>query len=185
MASSFSSTSLGLRIQKKVAGKFSTKAFAKNFIDDEIGKLLDLLHNILSKELDQQTADKVVKNLIKVTVKIGILFKNNQFNDSEKDIGLQLHKKLRNAALTVITFHEVDFSYDQKFIVSLVAEIGELLHNLVNNHLTSKSHTRIDSIINTFSNTDLLDKVFAADGTYHCHLPQISNAFSKVVETEW
>ena len=185
MASGFSSKGLGLRIQKKVFSKFSTKGVAKTFIDDNTSNLLDTMHSILAKELDQKKADKVIKNLIKIVVKLGILLKNNQFNDEEIGLGIKLRKKLRNAAMTVVSFHQVDFSYDRAYLVQLVKECSDIIHKLVDRHLTPKSHTRIDSFMDILSNGDLLDKVFLPDGAYHAQLESISEAFDKVVEVEW
>lgn len=182
----FSSKSVGLRIQKKVLGKFSNKTIAKQFIDDDFGKLLDILHSILRDEMeDKKKADKVVKNMIKMVVKIGLLYKNRQFNDDEIRIGLQLRSKLRKAALTVISFYEVDFTYDRAFLVATVSECGELLHKLVDRHLSEKSHTRINMIITNFSNPNVLDKVFLSDGSQHHHLELISQGFHKVVDADW
>ena len=182
----FNSKQIGLRIQKKVLGKFSTKSVAKQFIDDEFGRLLDVLHIILVQETgDTKKAEKVVKNMIKVTVKIGLLYKNNQFSAEELAIGVKFRTKLRHAALTVISFYEVDFTYDRSFLLKIVAECGDMLHRLVNQHLTVKSHSRIDSVIAAFSNEDLLDKVFLSDGPYHAQLEIISQAFHKVVDSEW
>ena len=186
MASGFSSKGIGLRIQKKVLGKLSNKTVAKTFIDDNTSKLLDMLHEILLKELgDSKKSDKVIKNLIKVTVKIGILYKNNQFNDEEIALGIKLRKKLRNAAMTVVSFHQVDFSYDRVYLVTLVGECSDIVHKLVDRHLTPKSHQRIDSFMEQFGNGDLLDKVFLPDGEFHDKLAPISEAFDKVVEVEW
>lgn len=183
--SSFNSKNLSLRIQKKIAGKFSTKSMAKNFIDDEFSKLLDLLHFMVMQEMGEQKAEKLIKNLIKLTVKIGILYKNSQFNDEELQLGVTLRKKLRTATLTVISFYEVDFTYDRTFLVNLVEEIGTICHKLVQRHLTPKSHGRIDMVISVFSNEELLDKVFVTDGQYRDKLPQISQAFNKVVDSDW
>lgn len=185
VASGFSSRGLGLRIQKKIAGKLSTKSVAKTFIDDTTSKLLDTMHDILAKEFDTKKADKVVKNLIKVTVKVGILYKNHQFNDEEIALGFKLRKKLRNAAMTVVSFHQVDFSYDRAFLVALVGECSDIIHKLVERHLTPKSHQRISSFMDIFGNGDLLDKVFLPDGAYHSKLEGISEAFDKAVEAEW
>ncbi|XP_011406311.1 PREDICTED: tumor necrosis factor alpha-induced protein 8-like [Amphimedon queenslandica] len=188
MASSgFSSHNLSLRVQKKVLGKLSNKTLAKSFVDDELSQLLDTLHLILSKEFESSDvrSEKIVKNLIKIIVKLGILYKNNQFNDEELQLGIQLRKKLRNAALTIISFYEVDFSYDPVYLISLVSEINELLHKIVERHLTQKSHARINSFTDVFQNKELLDKVFLPDGDYHSHLATISKAFDKVVESEW
>lgn len=158
---------------------------AKAFIDDDFGKLLDILHSILKQEFESKKADKIIKNLIKVTVKIGLLFKNNQFNQDELAIGAKLRTKLRQAALTVISFHEVDFTYDRTFLVKIVDECGDMLHRLVDRHLSDKSHTRINSVIEAFSNGALLDKVFLSDGQFHHHLETISQGFHKVVDAEW
>lgn len=185
VADGFSSKNIGLRIQKKVVGKFSTKSVAKAFIDDDFGKLLDILHSILRQEFDSKKADKTIKNLIKVTVKIGLLFKNNQFNQDELAIGAKLRTKLRQAALTVISFHEVDFTYDRTFLVKIVNEVGDMLHRLVDRHLSDKSHTRINSVVEAFNNGALLDKVFLSDGQFHGHLETISQGFHKVVDAEW
>jgi len=182
----FSSKQLGMRIQKKVYGKFSNKTVAKQFIDDDFGVLLDTIHAILKADLDDnKKADKVIKNMIKVTVKIGLLYKNNQFNAEELALGVKFRSKLRKAALTVISFYEVDFTYDRAFLVEVVNDCGEMLHKLVDRHLSDKSHTRINMVISSFSNGELLDKVFQSDGPYHRHLETISQGFHKVVDAEW
>lgn len=182
----FNSKQIGLRVQKKVFGKFSTKAVAKQFIDDDFGVLLDTLHTILKDETgDGKKADKVIKNMIKVTVKIGLLYRNKQFNAEELALGAKFHSKLRKAALTVISFYEVDFTYDRTFLVQVVNECGDMLHKMVDRHLSEKSHTRINMVISNFSNGPLLDKVFLPDGPYHHHLEGISKGFHKVVDTEW
>lgn len=181
----FNSKQLGLRIQKKVVGKFANKTTAKAFIDDNLSTLLDTLHSILARETDSKKADKVIKNLIKITVKIGLLYKNNQFNQEEISIGMKFRTKLRHAALTVISFHEVDFTYDRTFMIKVVNECGEMLHKLVDRHLTTKSHQRINNVIQAFSNPEILDKVFLSDGPYHHYLEGISQGFHKVVDAEW
>lgn len=182
----FNSKSLGLRIQKKVYGKFANKTVAKQFIDDDMGALLDIIHTILKAELgDSKKADKVIKNMIKITVKIGLLYKNKQFNAEELAMGASFRSKLRKAALTVISFYEVDFTYDRAFLVQVVNECGEMLHKIVDRHLSEKSHTRINIVISNFSSGPLLDKVFQSDGSHHRHLESISHGFHKVVDAEW
>ncbi|XP_064390373.1 tumor necrosis factor alpha-induced protein 8-like [Halichondria panicea] len=182
----FSSKQIGLKIQKKVIGKFANRSMAKQFIDDEFGALLDTIHLILKTELkDSKKADKIIKNMIKVTVKIGLLYKNSQFNTEELALGMGLRSKLRKTALTVISFYEVDFTYDRGFLIKAVGDVGESLHKLVERHLTAKSHGRINSVIEAFSDGPLLDKVFLSDGPYHSHLEQLSQAFHKIVDSEW
>lgn len=159
---------------------------AKQFIDDDFGKLLDTLHAILKDECeDKKIADKVIKNLIKMTVKIGLLYRNKQFNEAEMTYGVQLRSQLRKAALTVISFYEVDFTYDQAFLITMVSECGEILHKLVDRHLSDKSHGRINMVIDNFSNPSFLEKVFLSDGSQHHRLEVISQGFHKVVDADW
>ena len=183
--SKFNSKSVALRVQKKVAGKLATTSIAKSFIDDEFSKLLDTLHDIIKAESGGQKADKLIKNIIKMVVKIAILYKNNQFKEADISVGIRLRQKLRTAALTVVSFYEVDFSYDPDFLAKNVNEIGELTHQLVGQHVTQKSHGRIDNIVSSLSNKAVLDKVFTADGQHRDKLPTIAAAFGKVVDSEW
>jgi hypothetical protein len=185
-AGKFNSKQLGLRIQKKVLGKITTKAVVKSFVDENLAKLLDTLHLIMKLEFgDTKKADKVIKNLIKITIKIGLLYKNRQFNPEELALGLKIRTKFRHAALTVISFSQVDFSYDRAFLVKLVSDIGEMLHKLVDRHLTAKSHQRIDSVISALGKEETLDKLFLPEGEYYSHLAGLSTVFDKVVDAEW
>ena len=181
----FSSRSLGMQVQKKIFGKLATKGVVKALIDDDTGQLLDMLHKMAAKEMDQKRAQKIIKDLIKVVIKVGLLYRNHQFNDAELATGLKFKMKLRNLALTVISFHEVAFSYDKAFLVSSINDASKLLHDLVDRHLTVKSHGRINNVITFFTTGDVLDKVFASDGAYHDMLPIISEVFGKVVDQEW
>eukprot|EP00731_Ephydatia_muelleri_P016642 Em0009g1066a len=182
----FNSRSIGLRMQKKLAGKLSSKSMAKQFIDDEMGVLLDTINLILRKEMcDHKKADKVITNMIKITVKLGLLYKNSQFNQEEIALGLKFRTKLRQAALTVISFHEVDFTYDRSFLIKTVSDCGEILHKLVERHLTNKSHQRIESIITAFSNPELLDKLFLPEGAYHEHLDHSKTRPADILIPNW
>ena len=150
-----------------------------------MGQLLDKLYLIASKEMDSKHADKLVRDLIKIIIKLGILYRNNRFNDEELLIGENMRKRLRKIALTVISFHEVDFTYDQAFLSKDVVDLGGELHKIVARHLTTKSHNRIDNFIGFFSNGAMLDKVFLPGGQYHGDLQNISQSFSSAVEKEW
>ena len=185
LVSGFSSKSLGLQVQKKIAGKVATKGLVKQIVDEELAHLLDAMYNIAAQEMDSKHAHKIVKDLIKVVVKLGLLYRNKQFNAEEMKLGEDIMKKLRRISLTVISFYEVDFTYDQNFLMMNVRELGEQLHRLVDRHLTAKSHGRIDNVITFFANGETLDKVFTTDGKYRAMLPDISKAFSAAVEKEW
>ena len=57
-----------------------------------------------------------MKNVIKIVTKIALLARNEQFAEEELQKASHFQQKFHKAAKTIISFHEVDFSYDQKFI---------------------------------------------------------------------
>ena len=95
----FNSRSLGMQIQKKVFGKLATKGVVKALIDDDSGLLLDMLHKLAAKEMDQKRAQKLIKDLIKVVIKVGLLYRNNQFNDAELAIGLKFKNEVAQSSI--------------------------------------------------------------------------------------
>lgn len=104
----FSSKDLAMKAQKKILSKMVNKSVAQMFIDDNISEILDELYRV-SKEFtgNRTEAQKVIKDLIKVVVKIGVLYRHNRFSEEELSIAETFKKKLHQAAMTAISFHEV------------------------------------------------------------------------------
>jgi len=157
----FSSLSMGLKAQKKILSKMSSKSVAKVFIDDSSGRLLDNVYGLL-KEYSQNKKDseKVVKNIIKIIIKIGILYRNDQFSAEELKLAEDFKKKFRSTAMTIVSFYEVDFTSDKTFLLQGIRELSAILHKLVERHLTDKSGQRIDHVFAQFLDGELWDKIF-------------------------
>lgn len=79
------SAGMALRMQKKLLGMtIKSKGAVKNFVDENTGELLDNLFDLAVLELDDtKMAKKVLKDLIKLIVKLGLLYSKNQLNDVE------------------------------------------------------------------------------------------------------
>ncbi|KAK7886546.1 hypothetical protein WMY93_026167 [Mugilogobius chulae] len=135
----FSSKDMAMRAQKKILSSMATKSSVQMFIDD---------------------TTKVVKDLIKIAVKIGVLFRNNRFTTEELAIAQDFKKKLHTGAMTAISFYEVDFTFDQAVMSELLSSCRDLLLKLVNTHLTPKSHGRINHVFNHYSDPQLLSKLY-------------------------
>ena len=54
-----------------------------------------------------------------MVTKIGLLARNDQFTKEELKLASEFQSKFHKAAKTVISFYEVDFSYDQKFLLQV------------------------------------------------------------------
>lgn len=157
----FDSRGLGLRAQKKLLGKMSSKKIAMTFIDETTGRVLDNAHKVLKQyKGNKKEADKILKYIIKSVVKVGILYKNDQFNRDELDQVAQFKVKFHSLAMTVVSFHQVDFTYDKTFLRTSLEECRQMLQAIIERHLTEKSKTRVDLVFHTFCESEFLDAVF-------------------------
>ena len=182
-AGSSSSKSLGLRAQKKFLGKVATKKTVKAVIDDDTYLLIDEVSHLVTAEKGTKHGEKFVKDLIKITVKIGILLKNDQFSEEEIKQSLKFRQKLHSLCMTFISFHEVAFTYDRAFLCSGVEAVTAMVHSLVQRHLTEKSHKRIDTVFGTFSG-DFFDKVFEQDSKHAESLGRIVPLLTKLLDED-
>nr|CAG4644399.1 EOG090X0GLS [Lepidurus arcticus] len=168
MGDTFRAKDIGLKAQKKFLSRVSTKGVAKVFIDETSANLLDNVYRLCKAYAqNRKESEKVVKNIIKIVVKVGILAKNDQFSPEDLKIADQFRSKFHTTAMTVISFHEVDFSYDQKFILQLVTDCRSLLKQLVQRHLTDKSLGRIDLVFSFFGQPAFLDAIFKRPSEHH------------------
>ena len=178
----FDSKGIGLRAQKKFLSKMANKKIAKVFIDDTAGRLLDNLYKIGKDYADKKTAEKIMKDMIKVVIKIGILYRNDQFSTDELLIAESFKMKFRAVGMTIVSFYEVDFTFDKNFLHGSLTECSQILHKLVGTHLTEKSHGRIDNVFGFFRNPNLLEALFRTDSKYRDILKVMVSDLNKMME---
>ncbi|KAM6910747.1 tumor necrosis factor, alpha-induced protein 8-like protein 2 B isoform 1-T2 [Xenentodon cancila] len=179
----FSSKDMALKAQKKILSTMATKSSVQMFIDDTTSEILDELYRV-SKEYtgNKSEAQKVIKDLIKIAVKIGVLFRNNRFSTEELGVAQDFKKKLHQGAMTAISFYEVDFTFDKTVMADLLSSCRDLLLKLVNTHLTPKSHGRINHVFNHYSDPQLLTKLYDPSSPFRPNLTKICKGLNKLVE---
>lgn len=101
-----------------------------------------------------------MKNIIKMIVKLSILSRNDQFDSNEIQIAQNFKNKYRELVMIIISFYEIEFSYDKSYLVSCIFTCKEMLNGLSKRHLTNKSLSRIDTVFDFFSNSIFLDSIF-------------------------
>jgi len=123
------SLDIGYEVQKSFANKFfSNKNVAKGLIDSTSAALLDELYRLVKiyvslshnqictyfffntnhfQTKNKKEAEKVVKNIIKISVKIGMLERSDKFNAEEKSSLVNTQRNLRTIAMTLISFYQV------------------------------------------------------------------------------
>lgn len=172
-----------MKAQKKVLSQMANKSVVQLFIDDTSSEILDELYRV-SKEYtgNKSEAQKIIKDLVKIAVKIGVLFRHNRFSPDELTLAQNFKKKLHQGAMTAISFHEVDFTFEKTVMADILIECRDLLLKLVDKHLTPKSHGRINNVFNHYSNTDLLTQLYNPSGPFKPHLTKICNGLNKLLE---
>lgn len=161
---------------------------------------------------NKREAEHLVKNIIKIVIKIGILYRNNQFNDDELSVADRFRvkfqvrcKQLRifhaNAELihliitffiifliqqttqmAIISFHEVDYSFDLPYLQKALTESHAALKSITQRHLTDKSLNRIDEIFQFFNDPKLLETSFRQDSPYREIVAAIVSDLNKAID---
>ncbi|XP_007904241.1 tumor necrosis factor alpha-induced protein 8-like protein 3 [Callorhinchus milii] len=182
-AESFSARNLALQAQKKILSKMATKTMASMLIDETSSDILDELYSVTREYTgDKKEAHRVLKDLIKVALKIGILYRNSQFNQEEGETAEKFKKKLNQAAMTAVSFYEVEFTFDTQVLAVLLNECKDLLHRLVERHLTLKSHGRIDRVFRLYASSDFLCTLYNPRGVYRPNLQKICAGVNKLLD---
>ncbi|NXP56595.1 TP8L3 protein, partial [Heliornis fulica] len=179
----FSSKNLALQAQKKILSKMATKTMANMLIDDTSSEIFDELYKVTKEHTrNKKEAHKIMKDLIKVAIKIGILYRNNQFNHEELEIVDKFRKKLNQTAMTIVSFYEVEYTFDRNVLAELLNECKDLVHELVDRHLTPRSHGRINHVFNHFADVEFLTALYSLDGDCRPYLKKICNGINKLLD---
>lgn len=68
--------------------------------------------------------------------------------------------------MTIISFHEVDFSFDLGYLQKSLSESKAVLKSIIERHLTAKSLNRVDEVFDFFGDAKLLETAFRIDSPY-------------------
>jgi len=158
----FKASVVAFEVQKNFANKFfSNKVVVKGLIDDTSAKLLDNLYNLLFVfTKSKKDSEKTTRNIIKMSVKIGMLQRGDKFTKEEKDSLIMIQKTLRTVAMTLISFYQVDHTFDRSFVIKYLTELEALLKGLITRHLTEKSVGRVEQIFGVVKTPEFLDSIY-------------------------
>ena len=116
--------------------------------------------NLIFQTKNKKESEKTTRNIIKISIKLGMLLRGDKFTTEEKQKLVKIQKNLRTVAMTLISFYEVDHTYDRNFVIKYLTELETLLKNLITNHLTDKSVSRVEQIFGVVKTADFLDSVY-------------------------
>ncbi|EHH59090.1 hypothetical protein EGM_09117 [Macaca fascicularis] len=91
----FNTKSLALQAQKKLLSKMASKAVVAVLVDDTSSEVLDELYRATREfTRSRKEAQKMLKNLVKVALKLGLLLRGDQLGGEE----LALLRRFRGPA---------------------------------------------------------------------------------------
>uniref|UniRef100_A0A0R3RPG0 TFIP8 n=1 Tax=Elaeophora elaphi TaxID=1147741 RepID=A0A0R3RPG0_9BILA len=169
----FSSATIAIRAQKKILSKVISRNNVKLFVDDATIRLFDHLYQILKTTYNKMVAEKVVKNIIKLVVKLGVVLRNEQLSIEQQNQLTKIQRQMRQLCLTVISFGKVAFSYDFAYLNALLNETYRRLLPLIEQILSGKSKQRLDMIFEHLCKDSVLDSLFRTDGQHWKLLPNV------------
>ncbi|XP_018306705.1 tumor necrosis factor alpha-induced protein 8-like protein isoform X3 [Mycetomoellerius zeteki] len=180
---------LGLRAQKKLLGRImSTNAGRSLFIDDATTSLLDNLYKLMESvaksnpHLDKKEPEKVLKNIVKLSIKIGLVQRSHQFRSNDAEKLEEIREALGTVVMTVVSFYEVDYSYDQEYLTGSMERCRTLLQQLIKPHLTDKSSQRCDQVFDFLAYPKFLDSVFRYDSEHRPILGMLVSDLNKALD---
>ncbi|XP_021710539.1 tumor necrosis factor alpha-induced protein 8-like protein isoform X1 [Aedes aegypti] len=179
----FKAKDIGLRAQKKILSRMASKNVAKVFIDGTTASLLDNVYRLAKTHTgSKKDAERLVKNIIKIVIKIAVLHRNNQFNADELKLADRFRAKFQTLQMAIISFYEVDYSFDLNYLLKSLQEVHGLLKSCVDRHLTDKSLGRIEEVFAFFSDPTLLETAFRQESPYRDLMDKIIADLNKAME---
>ena len=115
---------------------------------------------IILQTSNKKESEKTTQNIIKISVKIGLLLRGDKFSKEEREVMVKIQKTLHTVAMTMVSFFEVDHTYDKNFLVTNLTELETLLKKLITKHLTEKSVSRVEQIFGVVKTPDFLDNIY-------------------------
>uniref|UniRef100_A0A0N5BKX6 Tumor necrosis factor alpha-induced protein 8-like protein n=1 Tax=Strongyloides papillosus TaxID=174720 RepID=A0A0N5BKX6_STREA len=180
----FSSASLSVRAQKKIVGKISNRKMVKVLTGSDVNNLFDELYRALKIHYNQNCAEKVIKYIIKISLKLFVVEQEGAINPENTKLFNSLEKIFKNFVLTFISFNQVDFSYDRNYIAKLLDQLQNSATILVDTYLSDKSSRRCDFIFEQINNPLFLDNLFKGKGEIHNALLGINKCFEVLIDTK-
>lgn len=161
-ASAWCARDISLRAQKKLLSRVGSAASARSLVlDEHAARLLEQLLRVLRARAERRDAERLVKHVIKAAVKVAVLRRHGQLAESDERALDAFRAKFHNVLMTVISFCEVEFSYDRTFLQTALRDSHQALKSVVERHLSEKSVSRLAGVFALVTRDELLDSMFS------------------------
>lgn len=111
-----------------------------------------------------------------------LLLQSELETDSLSSPSSSHRKKVHTLAMTAVSFHQIEFTFDRRVMSAILNDCRELLHQAIKRHLTAKSHSRVNHVFNHFADCDFLAALYGPSEVYRAHLQRICNGVNKMLD---
>ena len=118
------------------------------------------IDTIILQTDNKKESEKTTQNIIKITIKLGVLLRGDKFSSEEKESLLKIQRNLNTICKTLISFFEVDHTYERSFVIKYLTDLETLLKTLISKHLTEKSVSRVEQIFGVVKTPEFLDSIY-------------------------
>jgi len=153
--------SAAMRVQKSVGGTVATSGAGKGIIKDFLGKegvrLIEIIKKVITIYEGKKKATEIENNIIKVGVKVILLWKNKDI--STKDISGTI-PGVKAVWSDTIDFCEMSFAYDPSKVKQHGEELLESFKKLLASNMTDKNLQKMEDTIRYVVKEEVLDVLF-------------------------
>jgi hypothetical protein len=122
-----------------------------------LGNLHDLVQGFTHSE---RLADRLNRIILKTAIKLVVLQRNNLFDQRELALFNRLNAGFASCLKTVVKLYETYSVWNRNSLIRELKKCQKLLHNIILNRQTRKSHERIDFVFNFASDLAFLKYIF-------------------------
>ena len=144
---------------------------------------MDNLRKLVCNYSSKKDADKLIKAIIKTSVKSSILYKSELYDEDEVQLIKEFRNRFRLFAECFTKLYEANSKDEQALLIQILKECQDLAHKIISTHLANKYHAKIDFIFDYVSNIQFVEQIFdPASTTNRVILKEIVDDLQSVVD---
>jgi len=139
----------------------ATTGAGKSLIKDMLGPtavtVMGIIKSIIESKDDKKKANEIENIVIRIGVKVILLFNNKDITAFELRKCLPLIKQIWSDALD---FCEMSFSYNPDAFQNVTTELEQMIKDIIRPFVSDKTLNRLSDCFNYFKDRDFLDALY-------------------------
>ncbi|XP_061430312.1 tumor necrosis factor alpha-induced protein 8-like protein 1 [Lethenteron reissneri] len=187
----FSARHLVLRVQSKLQGKCGggsggrggppSPSSAPPLVDETAAAALDALYRVARDTSgSQKRAQRLLKDLVKLMVTVGLLSRSGRLAETPEAAAevQRLKGHVRRAAMTALSFYQVDFTFEREVLAALLAPCAASLGAL----LPAGHGGRVARAFRALAAPELLAALYDPSGAHRRGLAKMCEAIDGLLD---